>query len=131
MSNCIEIKQKVVHFEPDEINAMGLAQLIAEADQLGRDKIMEAIRDPGMGKYFLAWWFLSKNTEFHDKGVTITFGNGRSGHTWRDFEQTIRLLIKYVKKPKIHRFTIFDEYDDFETSDICLVDFETGLTGSG
>jgi len=114
MSNCIEIEQRSkVRFEPWEIDARGLKELIerAEAEVNHDNSVSENVE----GKLKLTWWFLSQ-TQFKRTGaVEIRFGEGRSSHTWRDLRGTFQVLSEFVKLPKHHGFICSDESDGHRT----------------
>lgn len=133
MSNCIELstETQTVVFVPEEIDSGKLKLLLDSVQHIkssGDPEYLELAtnKKENHSKYF-AWWFLLRNTEFRpDGGVKIRFGRGNSGHTWRDFGGTLYWLKDFIKKEKIHRFSIADEMDDFETYEPYIINFLTG-----
>lgn len=125
MSNCIWFHQahgktnKVV-FLRDDIDVAGFQKLVAS----GRDvKTGSTLTDEERGAYY-AFWFLQGNSFADARGVIIHFGDGRSGHTWRDFEGLMAVLQPLLKKPKYHTFCVTDESDGGEQSSFMDVEFK-------
>lgn len=123
MSNCINITNGTIHFVPDEVDAQKFQALIADAEkEVNKDNCVDLNVDSDKR---IAWWFLNA-TEFAKSGaVKVYFQAGRSGHTWRDFDHTLRTISKFVKKSKVHKFCITDEYDDFATPKMYTVNLQT------
>lgn len=123
MSNCINIKHgDDIHFTPDEIDADGLENLIKTAEkEVNRSNCTDETID---WQKRVAWWFLHK-TKFTKVDTIIYLQSGRSGHTWRDFDNTLALISQYVKGPKDHVFYIADEYDGFESLEKYTVNLQT------
>jgi len=113
MSNCIHIEGNArVHFEPDEIDAQGLKELLDKAEEKVSE--LNCVSEEIEPDLRLAWWYLPQTKIREDNSVDIHFGLGRSTHTWRDFRGTLKVINKFVKKPKVHTFQISDESDAFE-----------------
>lgn len=104
MSNCISLRNNEVFFSKEEINLPKLKALLDSVP----DDYKEA-SDKG-GDIETAWWFLSKNTVLDDNGAIITFGEGNSTHTWRDFRGLVNSVLKpLMLKEKTHTFRAHDE----------------------
>jgi len=124
MSNCVELHKYTVDFAPDEIDAKGLQELCEEAEkEVNKENCGDVRLDPNLR---CAWWYLSENTTFSQDGVRIEFGHGRSTHTWRDLRWTLKMLSRFVKKPKEHTFLVADEFDNFDCVGPVRVDFLNG-----
>lgn len=112
MSNCIDFvggSEKVV-FLKDEIDVVALKTLIESVKGLPKAPECDS-KDNYAG--YIAWWFLSRAV-VDDRGAVIRFGcSGRSSHTNRDFDATLILLGRFMKKPKYHTFYVRDEGDGF------------------
>ena len=106
MSNCIDIELSLVTLTSKEFRVRDYKELIeSHKPHLEQDfDVDDAV-----------CWFLTDNSFFKDDSVTIAFGRGRSGHTWRDFRWTIWFLNQYFLAHVSHTFLISDEYDGFET----------------
>lgn len=115
MSNCIQIHNNRVSFFNDEINWAEINKLWEEHNL--HDYPFE------IGDIFC--WFLRNNIYFDDeeKGIEIRFGRGLSGHTWRDFRQTLWFLNEYIIKEKKHTFKIADEGDEYDSIEEVIVNF--------
>lgn len=62
----------------------------------------------------IAWWFLNPGKNLHfptNNLVTLTLGEGRSTHTYRDLRGTLHLLTKYYRHTvkKTYNLYIYDE----------------------
>jgi len=109
MSNCIEFvkgSDKVV-FLKDEIDVVALKALVDSAAPKDKD----GGKTPEERDRYFAWWFLQQNSIIDSRGAVIWFGRGNSTHTNRDFDGTLMLLAKFMKKAKYHTFFITDEGD--------------------
>jgi len=109
MSNCIEFvsgSEKIV-FLKDEIDVVALKALVDSATP--KDKTLVDTEEGR--KRYIAWWFLQQNSIIDSRGVVIWFGRGQSTHTNRDFNATLLMLAKFMKKAKYHTFFITDEGD--------------------
>ncbi len=93
MSNCIELTGKTVKLLRErDFDLNGLKSLL--------DSVAELRDAPSTNPGYCAWWFLSSATQFDGVGTArVAFGEGRSSHTFRDFEQTMMVLAKFVKRP--------------------------------
>lgn len=111
MSNCIQLHHHIVVMTKEQIDVSALKARIDKVK--GLEKAPEwKPSDDG----YMIWWFLADNTEFETDGsVTIRFGKGRSGHTWRDFRALILTLSKYMKQEVKHAFLLADACDGFDT----------------
>lgn len=110
MSNCISIRDGAVTFSPQEMNLPALLLALevhkdCKGFELhGRDNEMEwACQN--------AQWFLVKgrNLEVSTRGVRVTFGDGNSSHTWRDFRGTVLFLNKFMLRTKTHVVSLRDD----------------------
>lgn len=111
MSNCIEIERyHEVIFTEREID-IPLLKI-----WLGNGKELKNYKDPTEEQLTesLIWWFLQKNTDVLNHTILIRFGQGRSGHTNRDFKNTLMFLKDFMFKNKVHTFHMTDEYDGFQ-----------------
>ena len=65
----------------------------------------------------MCYWFLCANVQVSERGgVSISLGSGRSTHTMRDLQGTIRLLDNHYRGPKHHINLYYtEEGDDFST----------------
>lgn len=122
MSNCIKIvENSSVIFSNEMIDRNALTELLIKTEEeINKDNCV----DPGVdGDLRIAWWFLSSNVEFQDDCIIVFFGDGRSTHTWRDFNATINLINKFVKNDFSHSMYVSDESDGFETIVPLLIKF--------
>lgn len=117
MSNCIHIDTPRLVLSYSQVDASGLHDLVNRVIDLPDAPDWQSDPDGNC-----AWWFLSTNVEFTPKGVTITFGQGRSSHTNRDFRYTLMILSKFMMQSVKVRFTTRDEYDNFEAKNYEVVD---------
>lgn len=103
MSNCIFFRRDhVVVFSPFDISALRLRSMLNDCPA----KMPEHEDDP-IG--YMVWWYLKTNTQIGDD-VTIAFGKGRSGHTWRDFRSLVnKVLNPIMLRPKRHVFIAEDD----------------------
>jgi hypothetical protein len=125
MSNCITLhrNQKVV-FLSDEIDVEGFKAMMATAKD--RDYKKGSLTPEEVDAYY-AFWFL-RDCSFADRrGVIICFGEGRSSHTNRDFEGTLKILSRLIKKPKYWRFVATDEFDGHKRAFWINVEFQRGV----
>lgn len=89
MSNCLFFPaNNVVRFNAFDISIMRMRSLLRDCPR----EIPDCEKDP---INFAVWYYLKTCTVVDDTGVTISFGAGRSCHTWRDF----RYLVNYVLRP--------------------------------
>ena len=60
-------------------------------------------------KAFLAHQFLVDNTFISDTKAIVSFGSGKSQHTWEDFQETINEVINpLILAPKMQIFMVED-----------------------
>lgn len=119
MSNCIKIEDnEIVTLTPDEIDISRIAELIKRVKDLDNPP-----NDKTDWDGWIAWWFLSQNTDITEDKLMIQFGRGRSMHTIRDFRQTVRLIGNYMKRPKQHVFMASGESDGFKMIEPWHVEF--------
>lgn len=105
MSNCIELRRSVVLFTATEIELTKFKELIDQSKDDDKNKFEDTVK-------YLVRWFLWRNTEFVTDSVIVQFGEGESSHTFRDFRQTINLVLKpLMKKSKTHTFQAKDSDD--------------------
>lgn len=122
MSNCIEIvRGRKVVFLKDEIDIEKFKVLV--------DSVAGLPAAPTERDGNIAWWFLQRNSLVDQRGVVINFSEGRSSHTWRDFEATLEVLKGFMKKPKHHHFVVSDEFDDFRSQSALDVEFSRVTIG--
>ncbi len=104
MSNCITLRNNEVFFSKEEIDMVKLRALLDSVP-----KEYDKARSIG-GDIETAWWYLSENTVLDDNGAIITFGEGNSSHTWRDFRGLINSVLKpLMLKEKTHTFRAHDD----------------------
>lgn len=113
MSNCIEIKNCAVTFAADEIDIPKLKADIEEKKD--GPPFIDSEHGSGTMNNMVYWFLNDYNVSFKEDSVTIRFGAGRSSHTNRDFRGIINYLSDFMLKSKSHTFTIYDEYDGFQT----------------
>ena len=105
MSNCMDIELSRVTLNAQQFRVRDYEKLI-EGHQphlaQGRFELEDNV-----------CWFLTKNSFFSDGTVTIAFGKGRSGHTWRDFRWAVWFLNQYFIMPVKHTFLLSDESDGY------------------
>ncbi len=106
MSNCIQIELSRVTLNAQQFRVRDYQKLI----ESHRPHLE---RPHALGDDYVCW-FLTQNSSFQDGSVTIAFGRGRSGHTWRDFRWAIWFLSQYFIIPTKHTFLISDESDGFQ-----------------
>jgi hypothetical protein len=132
MSNCIRFTErtKTVVFPPEVIDGGKLMTLIKEHESHSNyDQIHGEDYSDLKGDCMMVYWFLnSKNVRFHHGSVTVAFADGRSTHSWRDFQGTIGVINRFLKKEQLHWFTIEDE--GFPGWNTCRVLFQPGHDGS-
>lgn len=86
MSNCIDLRNNVVHFPASAIDVLKVRELL--------DRIPEEMPSWETDSVlYTAWWYLATCTVVTDSNVTIRFGCGRSSHTWRDFLQLANMVL--------------------------------------
>ena len=75
-----------------------------------KELLNNACPDPSLDKKgFLAYQFLVDNTFISDTKAIVSFGSGRSQHTWEDFQETINEVINpLMLAPKVQIFTVED-----------------------
>lgn len=102
MSNCIFFRQNhVVVFSPFDISALRLRTLLNGVGS----SLPDWEKDP-IGAS--VWWYLKINTKIDDS-VTIAFGKGRSGHTFRDFRYLVNAVLNPIMlRKKEHTFIAED-----------------------
>lgn len=93
MSNCVEI------YTVSAIDAE-----LVDIEGLKREEAIEKST---------AWWYLAYYVE--DGWFHITWGNGRSSHTWRDLRAYLKLLSQYIKGNFDFVVEVADEYDGFRS----------------
>jgi hypothetical protein len=131
------LSKHIVNFYDDEIEISRFLDDLAKYEMMGDPfeyekkcgcPVTEEAKEERF-RHYIIWWFLSRNTtvmyeEDKRRYLQIRFGRGRSGHTWRDFRQTIKLINLYMKKEKKHTFIVSDEMDDFEVPRSVIVTFK-------
>jgi hypothetical protein len=122
MSNCIEIHNPSVHFSLSEINALGLQSLLSSVASYDNSEDLDLLTPDQR----MAWWYLTGNTEIVHGHVCIHFGQGRSSHTWRDFQYMLKILSRFIKREKFAIFTVSDECDGYKVKFRTQVEFKTG-----
>lgn len=103
MSNCIDLRDNVVRFTSADIDIDALFVL------LGR--VSDTRPSDAQVEENAAWWYLKTCTVLKGDGsVHISFGEGRSTHTWRDFEHLINFVINpLMKRHKSHTFLVKED----------------------
>jgi len=86
------------------------------------EKLQDVLEAQSKKQDSSVWWYLTGNIEPKVCGynlakkrerwssITIYFGQGNSGHTWRDFRWLINGIIQpLMLREKTHRFLLKDE----------------------
>lgn len=132
MSNCIDVYNERVVFNSDEIDIPALRKLAEEHASHPHSHIVQLLckqiseeeynKRPKLDVGDTWCWFLRNNTVIEDDKVTIDFGHGESGHTVRDFKQTLWFLNQYITTPiKQHTFILTNEYDGHQSEYDCYI----------
>lgn len=127
MSNCLHFLRYSPCFNSDDMDIEGYKRFIqsipaTEIYREAREKLGEG-SDEMMG-----WWFLARNSEFHDYFVQIHFGRGRSSHTYRDFQGTLDVLKQFILRNYFYTFKCTGEEDGFAHPFDWRVNFKQGST---
>lgn len=121
MSNCLDLRNESVTFTEEEMDLPALRQILTESKPADKDQFEDAV------KYLTAWFLTERNVEIGAGRVRISFGWGDSGHTFRDFRQTINMVLKpLMKKSKVHVFHARDAENPQEGWFKWPVDFKEG-----
>ena len=131
MSNCVTIESRhSVEFRPGQIDSERFRDFLARCEQ--EVNYNNRSKDGVDRRLQMGWWFLSSNTTFKIRGgCTIYFGQGRSSHTWRDFQGTIQLISEFVTADKGWYFIMSNEFDGFASKFKVRVDFRKGVIVDG
>ncbi len=99
MSNCIKVINNKLSFTIDHFDIIGFKNLIDEAELKINNENCSKYGDEATNTLIAVWWFLSKNTKITPYEVMITFNEGRSSHTTRDFKIILNIISKFITKP--------------------------------
>ena len=137
MSNCINIVDEgTVLFDADELDWDAFLMTCGKVKACTfPPEILAPLSTSQDDVENIFWWFLQSNSKMIEwtgldgifrRRLMIQFGRGRSGHTVRDFYQTLDVLAEYVLMHKKHRFYVTDEYDGHRERKYLDVDFAVG-----
>lgn len=117
MSNAIQINNGTImiatkHLDQKLVEMIKRAQLDESLPAISCGSVL----DNEVAQYNMVWYFLSKNVTFIKNSMIIRFGQGRSIHTWRDFEALIIMINHFWRTMKTfnYRFMIYDEGDGYQ-----------------
>ena len=114
MSNCIHFHNPEVFFSAAEFQVSDFRSRCERLKSFLPWKMPDATDEERAEQYFV--WYLACNSKFTQDGVMVSFGEGHSTHTHRDFRYTVEyLLAPYMKRNKVHTFVLSDEYDGFKS----------------
>lgn len=120
MSNCIQFDAPLVLFRNSEFDVAKFVNFMSQPEVTQRYETKygspPSYGDPGYNADVnIAWWFVHGAWRMDEggKGVWISFGNGRSSHTNRDFKTLVIWLRQFMLMPKQKVFAIRDEFDGF------------------
>lgn len=112
MSNCIFLRNNVVVFTAEDIDIPRFNAYMSLIPQARPAELPNMTQEQQVEHWNMlsAWWYLATNVTINVDMVTIRFGEGRSGHTWRDFRGLRNcILLPFMKRPVSHIFRCSDE----------------------
>ena len=122
MSNCIHFHNPEVRFTAKEFDVASFRERWERLKEQNPNFMSGGDEENREAEYYQKeadryfCWFLTLNSRFDAGDVIISFGEGYSTHTWRDFRYTMsHLLAPYLKRFKTHTFKLSDEFDGFES----------------
>lgn len=108
MSNCVNIHNTVL-IPKHLFNYRQFAKDVSNVNNL--------TKCPDDFQGHIMWWYLgTDNVWEEDEYIGINFGDHRSGHTWRDLKQTLKVLSQYFDTKCQVMFVMSDESDGFSST---------------
>ena len=108
MSNCINFVNPKVFFPCTVLNQAALKAAIEKAQtEINRENCV-TFEDDGKSDSRCLWWYVS-DVQYNDQGTVIVFGQGRSSHTWRDFQWLLKVLSKFMMQEMELSMQVDDE----------------------
>jgi len=118
LSNCISFHNQGegVLFPNKVLRKEALEQALQKIQGRGKPEadIREEHTEEEVDQYHY-WWFLEGTSDLTPEGFLVRFGHGRSGHTWRDWRNTLWFLHQFVEKPFAFTVYLSDEYDGHDS----------------